>query len=430
MQSDESLSSHHKKCRDSDGLSLLSLTGESAADDLTTEEFAVPAEKTLHSVDINPFVGRHEYCNEIVSAEELAEDIGYEGLIPVVAETVFVSGSRKPNNYIPIVLTSCGVLIAAAIMFYIVQYLLLAESVIRSPLAIDKTAMDKMTGVAESMRTVEQANQYLTDIESVNDGSDDSLLLDGEATSVAMSAAKNVVEDTLGSAADNTFAASAATLSADASSPAVVATQRLIKLSRRQSDNGLNGLLSTAYEQYLAGDYARAEKTYREVLAVVPQNYDALLGMAAIAERNGALDDAYQRYLKVLTYYPDNNTALAALINLQAKGDLARNISMLKRLLQDQPNNAFLYHSLGHIYAAQRRWSEAEKAFFHAYVNDDVNADYAYSLAVSLEHIGQPQSAVEYYAIALDRGHLSAVNFDTAVVLSRIAALSVVDSDR
>ncbi|MEE8234328.1 MAG: hypothetical protein V3R41_06585, partial [Gammaproteobacteria bacterium] len=54
---------------------------------------------------------------------------------------------------------------------------------------------------------------------------------------------------------------------------------------------------------------------------------------------------------------------------------------------------------------------------------------YAFNLAVSLDHIGQQQSAIDYYNAALELANQSgvgfaAVGFDKAVIISRINALS------
>ncbi|MEE9551961.1 MAG: hypothetical protein V3V89_02845, partial [Gammaproteobacteria bacterium] len=88
------------------------------------------------------------------------------------------------------------------------------------------------------------------------------------------------------------------------------------------------------------------------------------------------------------------------------------------------PEAPFLYFTLGNLYANQSRWADAQQAFFDAYRLATNNSDYAYNLAVSLEHIGQNSTALDYYNVALELADDSRVNFNTATVIARIDALS------
>ncbi len=183
------------------------------------------------------------------------------------------------------------------------------------------------------------------------------------------------------------------------------------------------------FQEYLVGNYDSAEVSYRNVLKELPENRDALLGLAVISSRKGQLRQAYNNYLKVLKLYPGDSVAEAALINFQGNGDYARNESILKTFIQREPDNSFLYYSLGRNYAAQIRWPEAQHSFFNAYRLETSNPDYAFNLAVSLDHIGQLQSAIDYYNTALELANQSGggpatISFDRAVVISRINALS------
>jgi Flp pilus assembly protein TadD len=72
--------------------------------------------------------------------------------------------------------------------------------------------------------------------------------------------------------------------------------------------------------------------------------------------------------------------------------------------------------------ASERRWSEAQQSYFEAVRLDASNADFAYNLAVSLDHLNQTRIALDYYRRALalpNRGQ-----FDRAVVEKRMTELS------
>ncbi|MEE9161157.1 MAG: tetratricopeptide repeat protein, partial [Gammaproteobacteria bacterium] len=75
------------------------------------------------------------------------------------------------------------------------------------------------------------------------------------------------------------------------------------------------------------------------------------------------------------------------------------------------------------------RWPQAQQSFFNAYKLETSNPDYAFNLAVSLDHIGQQQSAIDYYNVALKLADNSITgfatgSFDRAIVISRLNALS------
>ncbi len=137
---------------------------------------------------------------------------------------------------------------------------------------------------------------------------------------------------------------------------------------------------------------------YLEVIAKDSRNIDALLGLAAIAQLQGEDRSATQFYLRALTVDPRNAVAHAGMSAL-SKDENSE--SRLKNLLSEQSDSAALHFALGNIYSGQSRWGEAQSAYFNAYTLDSKNADLAFNLAVSLDHLGQNSLAVQYYRVAL-----------------------------
>lgn len=198
----------------------------------------------------------------------------------------------------------------------------------------------------------------------------------------------------------------------------------LIKIRRVQapSDDGL--LIQQAFADYQSGDVEAARNGYLEVLTRIPDSADALLGLGAIAMKERNRVKAVEIYLRILRLDPRNETARAALIGLQKETDLLASESALKLMVGDFPDNPYLYFTLGTIYAAQRRWAEAQLAFFDAYRNDSTNPDYALNLAVSLDRLGQSATALDYYNVAIKLSDDRPAGFDTSGVLARIQSLS------
>ena len=177
--------------------------------------------------------------------------------------------------------------------------------------------------------------------------------------------------------------------------------------------------LERAYDAFRAGDVVSAAEAYRAVLVHEPHNRDALIGLAAVAAQAGRWDEAAGHYARVLALHPADTVAQAALIAIDEQ-DPARGESRLKALLWSEPRAAHLHFNLGNVYAAQSRWPEAQQSYFDAHRFDNGNADYAYNLAVSLDHLSRRESALDFYREALALAQSRPASFDTAAVLARI----------
>ncbi|MCH8244345.1 tetratricopeptide repeat protein, partial [Patescibacteria group bacterium] len=198
----------------------------------------------------------------------------------------------------------------------------------------------------------------------------------------------------------------------------------LIKISRNIVPDDRGQLIGEAFLAYKAGDFTSARSKYRQVLENFPDNRDALLGLAAIALNGGDVEQAFMVYSRLLKNNPLDKLARAALINLRSGPDLVGEESAIKLMIRDNPADAFLYFALGNIYAAQSRWAQAQQAFFDAYRYNSSNPAYALNLAVSLDQAGQPETALDYYNVALKLADKGSANFDIANVMVRIQTLS------
>jgi tetratricopeptide (TPR) repeat protein len=114
-----------------------------------------------------------------------------------------------------------------------------------------------------------------------------------------------------------------------------------------------------------------------------------------------------------------------AITNLGVEGGAVtpQGEARLKQALAQEPGAPYLNFSLGNLYASQRRWSDAQQAYFNAYRADSRNADYAFNLAVSLDQLGKSRQALEYYRRALELGERQAAAFSAESVRSRIQIL-------
>jgi Flp pilus assembly protein TadD len=95
----------------------------------------------------------------------------------------------------------------------------------------------------------------------------------------------------------------------------------------------------------------------------------------------------------------------------------------VKSLLAADPGANVLYFTLGNQLAQQGRWAEAQQEYFKAYAADPDNADFAFNLAVSLDHLRQSKLALDYYRRAIALAEKRAASFDLAAARNRAAQL-------
>ena len=175
-----------------------------------------------------------------------------------------------------------------------------------------------------------------------------------------------------------------------------------LNLISRVSESSIDPILMGAYQAYTRGDDTLAQQQYRQVLQRDVRNVDALLGMAAIAQRQGRDADALGWYQKVLEIEPTNTIAQSASISPSGNADSVTVESHIKNMLARQPDAANLHASLGNLYAEQNQWPSAQEAYFNASRLAPNNADYAFNLAISLDQMGKAKLALKQYERALE----------------------------
>jgi tetratricopeptide (TPR) repeat protein len=126
----------------------------------------------------------------------------------------------------------------------------------------------------------------------------------------------------------------------------------------------------------------------------------------------------------VLQADPRDPYAQAGLMALRAgRVDPLSAESRVKTLLAGDPGAHVLHFTLGNQLAQQARWAEAQQEYFKAFAADPDNADFAYNLAISLDHLRQPKLALEYYQRALALAEKRGASFSIAAARERIAQL-------
>lgn len=207
------------------------------------------------------------------------------------------------------------------------------------------------------------------------------------------------------------------------SKPIIASNSASIKIAKSKRSRGIQPAILDAYDAYNAGRDEDAKALYKKVLKQDVHNVDALLGMGAIAEKQGRISDAMGWYQKVLAVEPRNPVALSAYYD--GKLEAGNKEQKLKTLIAQQPQNANAYVDLAHYYADQQQWALAQQSYFDAY-RLNASAENALNLAISLDQMGKTQLALDYYKKALlsMENHVAA-GVDTAAIQARVHAIEV-----
>ena len=214
---------------------------------------------------------------------------------------------------------------------------------------------------------------------------------------------------------------SIAQIEAEASEPESSSSNLQISSTSRVGQKDI--LLREAYDAYKSGNNSLALTRYNQVLEEEPGNRNALLGRAAINVQNGNSTAAIKDYQALLLANPKDSLAMASLITV-ANYSPRETESQLKLMIREEPSSPHLNFVLANVYGAQNRWQEAQGHYFRALQNNPGDPNYAYNLAVSLEHISQPGSAITYYRRALDNLGNGPATFSKDVVDQRLELLA------
>lgn len=188
--------------------------------------------------------------------------------------------------------------------------------------------------------------------------------------------------------------------------------------------NDLNEALTAGYSAYTQGDLRTAAGQYQIALNLDPINRDALLGNGAIAMAQRRYQDALGFYQQVLERTPRDEYAHSGIVAIAGVQQISPELmSKVNTLLQNYPQSAHLHFLKGALNAAQYQWRAAQTAFFNAWSLAPQRGDYAYNLAIALDHIRQPQEALRFYKTALSPDMHTPIPLDITAIQKRIAQL-------
>jgi len=204
-----------------------------------------------------------------------------------------------------------------------------------------------------------------------------------------------------------------------------------IQISKRKLSARSQSSLTAAQQALETGNLTSAEAAYRQAIKISPENTTATSALASLLAQQGKAQEAQVLFLKTLAKDPENLIAKTGLINIRAMNSANLSAgSELKQLLIEHPKQAHLHASLGNFHARRNEWSTAQVAYFEAFALDSENPDYAFNLAISLDQIGKPDIAINYYKKAIELFGKRPSQFSKSDAERRLSELEVLNKPR
>lgn len=204
--------------------------------------------------------------------------------------------------------------------------------------------------------------------------------------------------------------------------PTTESNRTQIRLIRTVPQPDVN--VQRGYANLQGNSLEQARQDYEQALRNDPNNMDALLALAAIAQNLGHTADAERYRQRAFDADPRDAGAQAAALGSHNGNDPTASESRLKSLLSAQPESAPLNFALGNLFARQARWSEAQQVYFNAVAGDTDNPDYLFNLAVSLDQLRQPKLAAQHYRLALEAAANRPAAFNRERASKRLSQIS------
>lgn len=147
-----------------------------------------------------------------------------------------------------------------------------------------------------------------------------------------------------------------------------------------------------------AGDYEKAEKIYRKLLAGNPHDHPARLNLSYMLIKNGRLEEAYQQAMEVVTQEPLNARARALMgLALLRSGVFQRSLEELTTALMLDRREPIALAGLAEVDFFENRTSEAYEKLQQATHLDPNEPDYWIAFGRTAARLEKFHEAAGYY---------------------------------
>jgi protein O-GlcNAc transferase len=167
--------------------------------------------------------------------------------------------------------------------------------------------------------------------------------------------------------------------------------------ANKKSDRAF-AILQQAVQQHQLGRLAEAEKSYRQVLALAPNQPDAYNLLGVIAHQTGRIDYAVDLMTRAVALNAkDANFHRNLADALYARGDYGKASAEFRSALSLVPTDAIAVNGLGLALRELGDIYEALQCFKSAFGLESTRWDFAFNLGTTLESLQEYEAAVTCY---------------------------------
>ncbi len=161
--------------------------------------------------------------------------------------------------------------------------------------------------------------------------------------------------------------------------------------------------IQSAIEYYQSGQFDKAERKCKEILALEPYNIEVLLLLGEMAYKKEDYQYAEEILRQAIKYYPDsaelfNNLGLI----LKIRGNIEEAIESFKKAIEINPEIADVHYNLGNAFKEKKQYDEAIKCFQNALAFDENNAEAFFNLGNVFYEIKEYDHSIHCYRKAIE----------------------------
>ncbi|MDD3021317.1 MAG: tetratricopeptide repeat protein [Alphaproteobacteria bacterium] len=173
------------------------------------------------------------------------------------------------------------------------------------------------------------------------------------------------------------------------------------------------------------GRYDAAKNMYDELYTLNPRDPRVLMGRAILLQKIGEPDRAIAAYEEVLAVAPDNAEAIVNMAGLIRKVQPAMALSKLLDMRQKYPDNAAIAAQLGVAYADSGNLQDAYRYLDLATSMQPGNAQHYFNMAIIAERARDIPKAIGMYekALEVDAIHGGGATINRDVIYDRLTRL-------
>jgi tetratricopeptide (TPR) repeat protein len=181
-------------------------------------------------------------------------------------------------------------------------------------------------------------------------------------------------------------------------------------------------LLGSVY--YTKGDITEAQRYLSRASELIPNDPTPILYLGMLSERQGAIQQAADRYEQVIAMAPDNVVALnnLAYILAETTGDLDRALTLIQKARGLAPADPNIADTLGYVYVKKKLPGSALPILEDVVRQNPDIVIWRYHLALALYQDGRAEQARQQLQTALGKGPSDEEKFKIDELLSQIGS--------